>query len=77
MTPADVAGRASIGIHSRSGLEAGRDAGFENVVSLAMVPGRIKELEGRFLPKLDRPEDVRRYEHSTRRQRTRREPSHA
>lgn len=60
-----------------SGLEAGRNVDFENVASGAMVLGRIKELKGLFLPKLDRLEDVRRYEHSTRRQRTRREPDHA
>ncbi|WP_332379785.1 helix-turn-helix transcriptional regulator [Burkholderia ubonensis] len=77
MTQADVAGRAGIGINTVSNLEAGRNVGFENVVRVAMVLGRGKELEGLFLPRLDSLEDVRRYENSARRQRAKRKSSHA
>lgn len=77
MTQADVAGRAGIGINTVSNLEAGRNVGFENVVRVAMVLGRGKELEGLFLPMLDSLEDVRRYENSAKRQRTRRKAGHA
>ncbi|MFW7266436.1 helix-turn-helix domain-containing protein [Gluconacetobacter sp. Hr-1-5] len=77
MTQADVAGRAGIGINTVSNLEAGRNVGFENVVRVAMVLGRIKELEGLFLPKLDSLEDVRRYENSARRHRVKRKASNA
>ena len=67
MTQADLAGRAGIGTNTVSNLEAGRNVGFENVVRVAMVLGRTKELEGLFLPKLDSLEDIRRYENSARR----------
>ncbi|XUT46831.1 helix-turn-helix domain-containing protein [Burkholderia sp. F1] len=77
MTQADVAGRAGIGINTVSNLEAGRNVGFENVVRVAMVLGRSKELEGLFLPKLDSLEDVRRYEDSAKRQRTKRKSNYA
>lgn len=70
MTQADLAGRAGIGANTVSNLEAGRNVGFENVVRVAMVLGRTKELEGLFLPKLDSLEDIRRYENSARRLRT-------
>jgi transcriptional regulator with XRE-family HTH domain len=69
MTQADLAGRAGIGTNTVSNLEAGRNVGFENVVRVAMVLGRTKELEGLFLPKLDSLEDIRRYENSARRRR--------
>ncbi|KFK96789.1 MULTISPECIES: helix-turn-helix domain-containing protein [unclassified Serratia (in: enterobacteria)] len=77
MTQADVAGRAGIGINTVSNLEAGRNVGFENVVRVAMVLGRIKELEGLFLPKLDSLEDVRRYENSANRHRIKRKLNNA
>ncbi|KVT50328.1 XRE family transcriptional regulator [Burkholderia ubonensis] len=77
MTQADVAGRAGIGVNTVSNLEAGRNVGFENVVRVAMVLGRGKELEGLFLPRLDSLEDVRRYENSATRQRAKRKSSHA
>ncbi|WP_248800924.1 helix-turn-helix domain-containing protein [Pseudomonas sp. MWU13-2105] len=70
MTQADLAGRAGIGANTVSNLESGRNVGFENVVRVAMVLGRTKELEGLFLPKLDSLEDIRRYENSARRLRT-------
>jgi transcriptional regulator with XRE-family HTH domain len=77
MTQADVAGRAGIGINTVSNLEAGRNVGLENVIRVAMVLGRSKELEGLFLPKLDSLEDIRRYENSAKRQRAKRKPDHA
>ena len=72
MTQADVAGRAGIGANTVSNLEAGRNVGFENVVRVAMVLGRARELEDLFLPKLDSLEDIRRYENSASRHRARR-----
>jgi transcriptional regulator with XRE-family HTH domain len=70
MTQADLAGRAGIGVNTVSNLEAGRNVGFEAVVRVAMVLGRIKELEALFQPKLDSIEDIRRYESSANRLRT-------
>lgn len=67
MTQADLAGRAGIGTNTISNLEAGRNVGFEVVIRVAMALGRIKELEGLFLPKIDSIEDIRRYENSTNR----------
>ncbi|MHC8305877.1 helix-turn-helix domain-containing protein [Pseudomonas sp. PB3P13] len=72
LTQADVAGRAGIGTNTVSNLEAGRNVGFENVVRVAMVLGRTKELEELFMPKLDSLEDIRRYETSVNRQRIKR-----
>lgn len=77
MTQADVAGRAGIGTNTVSNLEAGHNVGFENVVRVAMVLGRSKEIEGLFQPKLDSIEDIRRYEDSAHRQRTKRKPRNA
>ncbi|WP_447791629.1 MULTISPECIES: helix-turn-helix domain-containing protein [Pseudomonas] len=77
MTQADVAGRAGIGINTVSNLEAGRNVGFENVVRVAMVLGRSKEFEGLFLPILDSLEDIRRYENSAKRHRTKRKLDNA
>lgn len=70
MTQADVANRAGIGSNTVSNLEAGRNVGFENMVRVAMVLGRARELEGLFMPALDSLEDVRRYEQTARRQRS-------
>lgn len=77
MTQAEVAGRAGIGTNTVSNLEAGRNVGFENVVRVAMVLGRTKELEGLFLPKLDSLEDIRRYENTVNRHRTKRKSDNA
>ncbi|WP_371316091.1 XRE family transcriptional regulator [Enterobacter sp. ENT03] len=52
-----------------SSMEAGRNIAFENVVRIAMVLGRGKELEELFKPQLTTLEDLRRYEESTIRQR--------
>jgi transcriptional regulator with XRE-family HTH domain len=70
MTQADLAGRSGIGTNTLSNLEAGRNVGFEAVVRVAIALGRIKELEGLFLPKLDSIEDIQRYENSANRVRT-------
>ena len=72
LTQADVAGHAGVGTNTVSNLEAGRNVGFENVVRVAMVLGRTKELEGLFMPKLDSLDDIRRYETSVKRQRIKR-----
>jgi len=60
-----------------SNLEAGRNVGFEAVVRVAMVLGRINELEALFQPKLDSIEDIRRYEEAANRLRTKRKPRNA
>lgn len=77
MTQADVAARAGIGTNTVSNLEAGRNVGFENVIRVAMVLGRSKELEGLFLPKLDTLDDIRRYEKTAKRQRIKGKPDNA
>lgn len=77
MTQADVAGRAGVGVNTVSNLEAGRNVGFENVIRVAMVLGRVKELEALFLPRLDSLEDIRRYESSAKRQRIKRRAENA
>ena len=50
MTQADVAARAGIGVNTVSNLEAGRNVSFENLVRVAMVLGRLQELEELFKP---------------------------
>lgn len=72
MTQADVAGRAGVATNTVSNLESGRNVGLESIVRVAMVLGRGKELEGLFLPRLESLEDIRRYENSAQRQRSRR-----
>lgn len=72
MTQADVASRAGIGVNTVSNLEAGRNVGFENLVRVAMVLGRAKELEALFMPQIDSIDDLLRYEKSTARQRVKR-----
>ncbi|WP_282373617.1 helix-turn-helix domain-containing protein [Pseudomonas sp. PS02290] len=71
MTQADVASRAGVGVNTVSNLEAGRNISFENLVRVAMVLGRTKELEGLFMPRLDSLDDIRRYEAAAERQRIR------
>lgn len=77
MTQADVAARAGIGVNTLSNLEAGRNVAFESVVRVAMVLGRIKELEALFKPKLDSLDDILRYENSANRHRAKRKPKNA
>jgi hypothetical protein len=47
------------------------------VVRVAMALGRTKELEGLFLPMLESIEDIRRYESSANRLRSKRKASNA
>lgn len=77
MTQADVAARAGIGVNTLSNLEAGRNVAFESVVRVAMVLGRIKELEALFKPKLDSLDDILRYENIANRHRAKRKPKNA
>lgn len=71
MTQADVAARAGVGVNTVSNLESGKNMGFENVIRVAMVLGRLSELEELFRPKVDSLDDILRYESSLKRQRIR------
>lgn len=68
---------AGIGVNTVSNLEAGRSVAFENVVRVAMVPGRRQELQELFKPRLDSLDDILRYENSASRQRIKKKSSHA
>lgn len=72
MTQADVATRAGISVNTVSNLEAGRNVSFENLVRVAMVLSRLKELEELFKPHLNSVNDILRYESNTARQRIKR-----
>lgn len=69
MTQSEVAARAGVGVNTVSNLESGKNIGFESVVRVAMVLGRLQELEQLFQPKLESLDDLRRYEESLNRQR--------
>lgn len=77
MTQADLAARAGIGVNTVSNLEAGRNVTFESLVRLAMVLGRLQELEGLFKPKLDSLDDILRYENSVNRYRIKKPSNNA
>lgn len=77
MTQAEVAARAGIGVNTVSNLESGRNVGFDNVVRVAMVLGRVKELEELFRPKVDTLDDILRYEESVKRQRVKKKTHNA
>ncbi|MCV4265617.1 helix-turn-helix domain-containing protein [Pseudomonas capsici] len=77
MTQADVAARAGIGVNTVSNMEAGRNVAFESIVRVAMVLGRIGELEGLFQPRLESLDDILRYENSASRHRAKRKPNNA
>ena len=77
MTQADVAARAGIGVNTVSNLEAGRNVGFESVIRVATVLGRLKELEALFKPRLDSLDDMLRYENSASRQRIKKKANNA
>ena len=77
MTQAEVAARSGIGVGTLSNLEAGRSVAFDSVVRVAMVLGRLNELEQLFMPQLDSLDDVLRYEQSAKRQRVKRKSGHA
>lgn len=76
MTQAEVAARAGIGVGTLSNMEAGRSVAFDSVVRVAMVLGRLNELEQLFLPQLESLDDILRYEQSTKRQRVKRKVDH-
>lgn len=63
--------RAGIGTNTVSKLETGRNVGFENLIRVAMVLGRRKELEALFLPKVECIADITCYELGAKRQRIR------
>lgn len=77
MTQAEVAARAGIGVNTVSNLEAGRNVAFETVIRVAMVLGRLKELEELFKPDLNSLDDILRYENSASRHRVRRKSGDA
>lgn len=77
MTQADVAARAGIGVNTVSNLEAGRSVAFESLVRVAMVLGRLQELDGLFKPKLDSLNDILRYENSANRHRIKKSSKNA
>lgn len=77
MTQAEVAARAGIGVNTVSNLESGKNVGFENVVRVTMVLGRLGELEALFQPKVDSLDDILRYETSLKRQRIRKKTDDA
>ncbi|WP_208644648.1 helix-turn-helix transcriptional regulator [Rahnella variigena] len=77
MTQADVAARAGVGVNTVSNLESGKNVGFENVIRVAMVLGRLSELEELFKPKVDSLDDILRYESSLKRQRIRKKTDDA
>ena len=77
MTQAEVAARAGIGVNTLSNLEAGRNVAFDSVVRVAMVLGRLEELESLFKPKLDSLDDIARFENSLRRQRIKKKTQNA
>ena len=60
-----------MGINTLSNLENGQNTSFETLVRIAMVLGRVKELEALFQPKIDSLDDVMRYEESAKRHRIR------
>ncbi|EML5729851.1 helix-turn-helix transcriptional regulator [Pseudomonas aeruginosa] len=77
MTQAEVAARAGIGVGTLSNLEAGRSVAFDSVVRVAMVLGRLNELEQLFRPQLDSLDDILRYERGAKRQRVKRKSDNA
>lgn len=72
MTQAEVAARAGIGVGTLSNLEAGRSVAFDSVIRVAMVLGRLNELEQLFMPRFDSLDDILRYEQGAQRQRVKR-----
>ncbi|WP_336432187.1 helix-turn-helix transcriptional regulator [Providencia alcalifaciens] len=73
MTQADVAERAGVSANTVSNLEAGRNVSFENMIRIAMVLGRSKELEGLFMPNLNSIDDIVRYDEGKNRQRVKKD----
>lgn len=77
MTQAEVAARAAVGVGTLSNLEAGRSVAFDSVVRVAMVLGRLNELEQLFRPQLNSLDDILRYERGAQRQRVKRKSDNA
>ncbi|MCH4248533.1 MAG: helix-turn-helix transcriptional regulator [Acinetobacter populi] len=77
MTQAEVAQRAGVGVNTVSNLESGKNVSFENLVKIAMVLGRLKELEQLFQPKLESIDDIIHYEKNSSRQRIKRKSNDA
>lgn len=69
MTQAEVAARAGVGVNTVSNLESGKNVGFENVVSVAITLGRMKDLEELFKPQFESLDDILHYEQNVNRQR--------
>lgn len=53
MKQSEVAARAGIGVGTLSNLEAGRSVAFDSVVRVAMVLGRLNDLEQLFAPRME------------------------
>jgi transcriptional regulator with XRE-family HTH domain len=77
MTQAEVAARAGIGVNTLSNLEASRSVAFNSVVRVAMVLGRLDELDSLFKPNLNSLDDILRYESSAQRQRIKKKTKNA
>lgn len=76
MTQSEVAARAGVGVNTVSNLEAGRNVGFETVIRIAMVLGRVNELDDLFKPKVNSLDDILRYEKCIHRQRIKKKNPH-
>lgn len=72
MSQAEVAARSGVGVNTVSNLEAGRNVSVENLVRIAMVLGRLHELQELFHPQLNSVNDILRYESQSKRQRIKR-----
>jgi len=72
MSQAEVAARSGVGVNTVSNLEAGRNVSVENLVCIAMVLGRLHELQELFQPQLNSVNDILRYESQSKRQRIKR-----
>ncbi|WP_088458596.1 helix-turn-helix domain-containing protein [Acinetobacter soli] len=72
MSQAEVASRSGVGVNTVSNLEAGRNVSIENLVRIAMVLGRLHELQELFQPQLNSVNDILRYENQSKRHRIKR-----
>jgi transcriptional regulator with XRE-family HTH domain len=72
MSQAEVAARSGVGVNTVSNLEAGRNVSVENLVRIAMVLGKLHELQELFQPQLNSVNDILRYESQSKRQRIKR-----
>ena len=75
MSQAEVAARSGVGVNTVSNLEAGRNVSVENLVRIAMVLGRLHELQELFQPQLNSVNDILRYESQSKRHRIKRKGS--